>query len=282
MDLQMDAEMARNLSDSGLELGSELRLLIETCFAKEGIRLHSSFEKLVSWISTGRRGERVTIVSTACPAYSYEKADGAPPRYTYSGLAGDIGLAGRRFFRSIDSVHQVFREDLGISDLRHEVLVADFEGFTEASLRRVGVTAAEFGKKCLETARAYQDEGGSRIHSDMVSNVFGGRTRWMRELAEMLDRAEAGEFPALLDGERLRRIGDGRRAIFEEFFREPIDDDAMMEHVVCRRALELGTAGKLIWSKYRNPLILTVSDDEFSGFFGLSADVPILDMSGPE
>jgi hypothetical protein len=104
----------------------------------------------------------------------------------------------------------------------------------------------------------------------------------MRELTEMMDRAEAGEFPALLDRERLRRIGAARRATFEEFFREPIDDETMMEHVVSRRALELATAGRLICGQYRDPLILTISDEEFSAFFGLAADVPILDMSGME
>jgi hypothetical protein len=281
----MDADMTQSFSDAGLEqLEAEPRLLIDACFdcfSREGIRCHSSLERLASWISTERSRERVTIVSTACAAYSYQTCTGAPPRYTYSGLAGDIGLAGRRFFRSLDAVHRLFREELGMANLRHEVLVADFEGFAEASLRRVGVTAAEFRNRCLETARAYADEGSTRIHSDTASNVLGGRTRWMGELAEMLDRADAGEFPVLLDRERLRRIGEARRATFEEFFREPIADDAM-EHVVSRRALELGTAGKLISGRYRNPLILTISDDEFSAFFALAADVPILDMSGME
>jgi len=223
----------------------------------------------------------VTIASTACPAYAYEKPNGAPAKYTYSGLAGDIGLAGRRFFRSIDSVHRLFRQDLRIPNLDHEVLVADFEGFAETTLRRVGVMAADFGKKSWDTARAYQDKGADRIHSAVFSNVFGGRTRWTRELTEIMNRADAGEFPALLDKKNLISIGEKRRTTFEEFFREPISDDAM-EQLVSRRAVELATAGKLICGLYRNPLILSISDEQFSAFFGLAADAPILDMSGME
>lgn len=282
----MNAWMTQDLRDSELQaMEVEARQLIDICldcFERENIRCHSSLWKLASWINNGRRGERTTIVSTACPAYSYDKPSGAPPRYTYGALAGDIGLAGNRFFRSIDSVHRLFRQDLRIADLRHEVLVADFEGFAETTLRRVGATATDFGRKCRQTARAYQEQGAERIHADRFSDVFGGRTRWVRELTQMMNRADAGEFGALLDKKRLIGIGEERRATFEEFFREPIGDDTMMEQLVSRRAIELATAGKLMCGPYRNPLILSVSDERFAAFFGLAADAPILDMSGME
>ena len=249
------------------------------CFEKETICRHSSWEALAAWIERGRRGERLTVVSTACPAYSYARAAGEASRYTYRGLAGDIGLAGKRFFRSLDAVHRLLREDLGISNFRHEVLVADFEGFTRASLKRIGVTALEFSRKCRETAGAYRSEGGGRIRAGMFSNMFAGRERWLRELTAMMSRANAGEFPQLLDKEYLRNVGEERRTTFEELFREPLAGSDM-EQVVANRAIELGTAGKLICELYRNPLILSISDERFSGFFGLAADAPILDMSG--
>jgi hypothetical protein len=251
------------------------------CFEKEDIRCYSTLEKLAAWLVKGRRGEQLTIVSTACPAYSYLSPAGAPPRYTYSGLEGDIGLAGKRFFRSIDSVHRLLREHLGVPNFRHEVLVADFEGFTRASLQRVGVTAMDFNRRCLDTARAYRTKGAYCMRAGTFSNMFGGRERWLRELTEMMNRANRGEFPALLDKERLRNVGEERRATFEEFFREPVADGDM-EEVVVSRAIELGTAGKLICGLYRNSLILSISDERFSEFFGLAADAPILDMSGME
>jgi hypothetical protein len=273
---QVDAQRER--------LESALRLLTDTCLGgleKEAVRCHSSLEKLASWLEKGRRGESLTIVSTACPAYSYVKPEGAPAHYTYSSLAGDVGLAGARFFRSIDSVHRLFRQDLGVSNFRHEVLVADFEGFTRASLGRIGITAMDFNRRCWETACAYQSRGATRIRATTFSNMFGGRERWMRELTEMMHRATVGEFPALLDKECIRSVGQERRATFEALFREPIADGDM-EQVVVNRAIELGTAGKLICGLYRNPLILSISDEQFAKFFGLAADAPILDMSGIE
>jgi hypothetical protein len=265
-------------------LESAHRVLTDTCLGcleKEAIRSHSSLEKLASWLEKGRRGERLTIVSTACPAYSYVKPAGAPAHYTYCGLGGDIGLAGARFFRSMDSVHRLLREEMGISNFRHEILVADFEGFTRASLTRIGVAAMDFNRRCLETASAYQKMGGSRLRAGTFSNMFGGRERWMHELTEMMSRANAGEFPLLRDKERIRGVGHERRAMFEALFREPIADGDM-EQVVVNRAIELGTAGKLICDLYRNPLILSISDEQFAEFFGLAADAPILDMSGME
>jgi len=260
----------------------EPRSLIDICspcFEQEDIRCHCPLEKLASWIARGRRGEHLTLVSTACPAYSYVQPAGESSRYTYTGLAGDIGLAGRRFFRSIGSVHRLIRDELEIPGFRHEVLVADFEGFTRASLQRIGVTAMEFSSRCRETASAYQARGAGSIRAGMFSNMFGGRERWLRELTGMMNRANAGEFPELLDKGRLRRVAEQRRATFEALFREAMAD-ADMEQVVANRAIELATAGKLICELYRNPLILSISDEAFSGFFGLAADAPILDMSG--
>jgi hypothetical protein len=253
-----------------------------TALEKQGIRVHCPAWKLADWMAKGRSGERLTIVSPACPAYAYERPSNGPPRYTYSGLEGDIGLAGRRFFRGLDAFHSCLKMELSIANFCHHVLVADFEGFSEASLHRVGATAVEFREKSRSTAAAYQSIGGARIVCALFSDLFGGPAGWFRDLREMTGRASSGEFDALLDKDRIGVIGAERRAAFEQFFREPVDDGEVLEQVVTRRALELATAGALIASVYENTLILSISDEGTAAFFAMAADVPVLDMSGIE
>src|SRR5262249_40560303 len=89
------------------------------CFSREGITLQSSPRKFADWVEKGRNGDFMFVVSTACPAYHYEHLPGAEPRYTYTGLGADIGLAGKRLFRSLDAFRRLLKEGLRIRRFQH-------------------------------------------------------------------------------------------------------------------------------------------------------------------
>ncbi len=266
---------------SGVPAATVLERCLTACAAL-GIVTHCPSEVLARWLERGRQGEQSNIVSLACPAYAYTRSSAGVLRYSYNGLEEGIGLAGQRFFPSLDAFHTLLRGELAVAHFQHEVLVADFEGFTEATLRRIGVTAAEFRQKSQRTAAAYQALGGKRIRAETFSQLSGGRTHWLRELKEMTQRVDAGEFATLADGERLRSIGEERRANFEQFFQQSIGPVDVLRRLITMRAIELATVGKLIAAAYANALVLSIGDGQCAAFLALAADLPVLDMSGGE
>jgi hypothetical protein len=252
------------------------------CFSSEGITLQSSPRKFADWVEKGRSGDFMFVVSTACPAYHYEHLPGTQPRYTYAGLGADIGLAGKRLFRSLDAFHRLLKEGLRIRRFQHQVLVADFEAFNDLGPKRVGMSSAEFRERTLSTTFAYGREGRGRIAPETFSEMCADTGRWRAEHNAMIKRVYDRSFPALLDRTLLQSVGTERRAQFEAYANEPIRDGEELEQVVLRRAAELATAGKLICERFCNALILTISDGGLSRFYGLATDAPVLDLSGFE
>jgi hypothetical protein len=273
------------MEDESLGHAGQPRELPSACrevFQQEGVAPLASenLQQLLRWIEKGRGGESVAVVSPVCPDYSVECADDRQQRYTFDRLNSGIGPMAALLYRSLPKLHAVFSGGLGLRNFKHFVCVCDFDGFYANNLRRLGVTEAQFRAKVLESCESVRRQAPGEITASLLSEHCGGKVGWLRELGVTRNRLSQIEGGSEWESATIRDIARERRALYQRWLGED-ESESLIEVLVTAQGIEYATAGKVITSRFQNPLILTAGNAKWERFFRAFAAVPVLCLSDP-
>jgi hypothetical protein len=251
-------------------------------FQQEGVAPLASenLQQLLGWIEKGRDGEPVTVVSPVCPDYSVESSDDRQRRYTFDKLNSGIGPMAALLYRSLPKLHALFSGCLRLPNFEHFVCVCDFDGFYENNLRRLGVTEAQFRAKVLESCEALRGQAPGGITASLLSEHCGGKVGWLRELGGTRKRLSQIEDGDEWESATIRDIARERRALYQRWLGED-KSESLIEVLVTAQGIEYATAGRVIKSRFQNPLILTAGNAKWERFFRAFAALPVLCLSDP-
>lgn len=142
-----------------------------------------------------RKGELV-VTGAFCPDYSYQLSGNPsqPYFYTFDSVGSGVGLVAQQFARvSAPLSHGLTK--LGIKH-RFVLGIGDFEGDSQAILKRVGLTYEEFTARCQDSLTAFQAQVGDSfpLQLEMCDrDRCKGRLRpYCQEALERLLRGDYG------------------------------------------------------------------------------------------
>lgn len=251
-------------------------------FQQEGLAplAGENLELLLRWIQTGRNGEPMAVVSPVCPDYAMESADGQQRRYSFDRLNGGIGPMAVRMYRSLLRLHTMFGACWKVHSFRHFVCVCDFDGFYENNLRRLAVTEAQFRDKVLESCDSLRKEAPGEVTASLLSDHCGGKAGWLREISVTRRRLAQIEGGSEWERATIREIARERLALYQRWLGED-RDNSLVEVLVTAQGIEYATAGRMIATRFQNPLVLTAGNEKWERFFRAFASLPVLCLTDP-
>lgn len=263
--------------------GALLKLCTEA-FRREGVAPVSggNLARLLDWISKGRAGETLTVVSPVCPDYASERDDSGIQRYSFRGVGGGIGLAGQRVYASMPALDALFTGELGLRRIRYVVYLGDGDSFSEDNAKRMGITVPEFISRIKESRRALQTMAPRPVLAYLISELCGGEPGWREELRLVRERFGSGEFKSLLESGLVREIAQERKSLYRRWFGTKKLDDSFLHALVVSQGTEYAAMGRIVEREYRNALILAAGDARWTSFYRAAVSVPVLYLSSDQ
>ncbi|MEX1112807.1 MAG: hypothetical protein WEC84_05080 [Candidatus Andersenbacteria bacterium] len=181
-------------------------------------------------IAAGQQGELITLVGAFCPDYAYEETGNPqlPYRYTFDGVGEGVGLVAQQFVRIVPAIS----EFLARLKINHRVVlgIGDFEADSEDVLERVGLSRAEFKRRCrcsLEAFRAAVPPDLSltlELSGEERSN--GRLRRYCQEATGRMNRGDFGRMEALYEdlAQVIARIPAHYRTFYERWYGREMTD----------------------------------------------------------
>lgn len=247
-------------------------------------------EKLFAqWIAKGLAGERLTIISPVCPDYATEPVEPDPQRpcsgpyaarrhrFTFKGLGTGIGVTAAHLFQALPDLHAVLKGELGI-DLVHVVAPGDFEGFSEETRERIGISEETFLSRTAEQAHTIRSQAPVPVDTRVFTSLCGGKDGWLSRLAAMQQRLFAGDLYAVRDEPYVRETALSRRGLYDRWYGGTDHEPDFYIDIVIRQAAEYAVMGEAITHApgLANPLVLGADDHKMGRFYTLTGDLPVL------
>lgn len=232
--------------------------------------------RLQRWIEKGQRGEPLTIVSPVCPDYSATCGESRKFRFTFDSVGTGAGLACVRLFQSLEALHKLFGDTLGLRHIEHHVLVGDFEAFSAQNCRRVGLTTADFVERLRASCRTISMQSPEPVTVGLFTDPIGGQAGWQREYVAMQRRFAAGEFGPLEGNEMFREIAEARKPLYRRWYEAADAPDSFFEQLVVDQGIEYSTMGKVVAETFANPLVLGADHYRMAPFYNFAADIPVV------
>lgn len=231
--------------------------------------------RLNRWLAQARTGAAMTIVSPVCPDYSAGAGEERKYRFTFRSLGTGCGLAGMRLLESIEGLHLLLRE-LGAENFVHHVCVGDFEAFSEANLKRVGLTCEAFLERNRLTAEALAGASPVPIQASLFTDHCGGRQGWTACHDKMIDRFEADAFGRLRDQDFVHQAAEARRELYRRWFGDSVSEPDFLIGTVLRQGAEYSAMAEVIAEHFANPLIVGADHHRMAPFYNLGREMPVL------
>jgi hypothetical protein len=233
--------------------------------------------EFLNWVRRARNGQRASMVSVVCPDYATSVDERGQPCYAFGGLNEGIGRAAQRLYPALSVLHRLIREELGLKDSQHYVYVADFEGFSEQNLIRVGVSEMEFTAKVRGQKVTLQRKSPVPVSVQLFSELCAGKVGWLKRLNQMRTR----ELAAQIDDKLIQDIVRDRSSIYRAWFRQEEYDERLFPMLAVLQAAEYATIGEILASHFANPLIIGAGSEKLLRLHRLVANLPVLCLRAP-
>jgi len=199
-------------------------------------------EAVGNWFERALSGEKCTILSPVCPDYATrETNDQSCPRiYTFDGLGSGIGYVAQRALFVLPFLWEFFKEKK--VDVEFVVAIADFEGDSDETCQRVGITREEFYSRLRKSQEAFK----KACPSDMpVKTPFFTEINpdlWQESFSLAKKAVRAGDFGALcLNDEDIGIIAQSRISLYRRWYGDNVD----AEEILLRQAPEYMAMGRV-------------------------------------
>lgn len=237
---------------------------------------NSDIRRINRWIEWGRAGRPLTIVSPVCPDYSFTAVADGKFRFTFESLGADCGLSGLRLLEAIEQLHQLFREELGCSNITHHICVGDFEGFSATNTNAVGLSKAEFVARNRISAAALAAASPVPVIASCFSDHCGGEVGWDRHYNRAVADFRSGAHRAEMADGFVQEIAESRRGLYERWHGQSGVDISVLEDIVIAQGAEYAAMGAIIQSTFENPLVIGADHHRMAPFYNFGNDLAVL------
>ncbi len=231
---------------------------------------------IVNLIKSSMKKNNLTVFIPICPDYSVEptKNPTCPFRHTFNSLGDKNGQIAQRILNVIPSI----RELLDAIGLKTNIIVgmADFEGFSEENLKRVGVSKPEFIKRVNHSRYSFLRECKEVVSSVMISDWAGGEERWIslvNWLKKKFALADFGE--CKINQKILLEIADKRRQLYSRWYGEKNSLSGYVP-IVLNQGAEYAAMGYLLAEKIERCLVIGADNNVMKYFYSFSKPIPTL------
>ncbi len=230
-------------------------------------------DRVVQWLERGLAGEQLTMVTPVCPDYEAKEVASNLYRYTFDKLGSGIGVVAKRFLGILPLLDEVFRS-VGV-DVRFIVAIGDFEGFSEETLQRIGLSSDRFRNQLIESQESLAANAPVEIQTPLFTDLCGGPAEWQNYLEIVKNRLAAGDFGETgLDEEQLTAIAFSRKELYRRWF--PGAKDDKVRDIFSAQSAEYATMGHVIADRIVNPLIFGADHLRMAPLFWHKRRLPTL------
>lgn len=237
---------------------------------------NENITRLQKWITKGQSGEAVTIVSPVCPDYSTVAGTDRKFRFTFESLGSGLGLSGLRIFESLQSLHDLFQYEFGISNIVHHFCVGDFEAFSAENRNRLGISKDRFISCNRDSSLALKASAPCPIMTSLFTDHCGGEDGWKKEYDAMKARFDSGEFGDLQASPMILEIAKARKQLYKRWYTNSAMEDSDLVCRVISQGVEYATMGKVITERFCNPLVLGADHSKMAPFYQFTGHFPVI------
>lgn len=238
----------------------------------------TNMHRIVEWIKTARSGQKVTIFINTCPDYAAEPIGNSKKmyRHTFKFLGSGIGQIAKRILGILPALKQLC-EDLQINpDII--ITIADYEAFSDSTLKRMNLTKSEFLKKVDQSRLVFEQMANKVIpvKTFMFTDLCGGEEPWIKKTNEVMEYFTREYFGhSEIDKGIFLTIAKHRKALYKNWFNL---NDSIEQYtpIAMSQAVEYATIGFYITKIYPNCLLLGADSVDFAEFYNFYKIVPNL------
>lgn len=218
-------------------------------------------------------GEPLTVVSAVCPDYSYDLTADGKPRYTFTHVGDQPGLAGTKLINT-DEALTAFSAAAGVT-VEHQLFGGEFEYISFN--RNAGSSSAR--EVFLDKVnRQLQTIGNQLTAPASVGSFFelcGTEQGWHDQHADILQRLRAGDYgQSGLNHEQMKEIFEARRPLYSKWFTGQSDESIWNNFL--SQAAEYALMGKIFIDSYNNFVVLAVDHYKMEPFYSFFGPVAVL------
>lgn len=234
--------------------------------------------RLAEWITTAQSGKQSTIFIITCPDYSAEPIGHSQKmyRHTFKSLGSGIGQIAKRILNILPDLKMLL-EDLEIKPTI-VTSIADYEAFSEGTLKRMNLSKSEFLKKVDQSRLTFEQHANKilNLNSFMFTDLCGGEDPWLNKVEEIKACFEQKKFGySSVDSTIFLTIAKCRKNLYQNWFNLGNCIEKYLQ-VALNQAVEYATIGFYITRNYPNCLVLGADSVEFAEFYNFNKTVPNL------
>ncbi|UQS17426.1 hypothetical protein [Pseudomonas sp. HS6] len=215
----------------------------------------------------------LTVVSAVCPDYSYDLTAEGKPRYTFTHVGDQPGLAGTKLINT-DNALTAFSAAIGVA-VEHRLFGGEFEYISfnknagsssarEAFLDKVNRQLLTIGNQLTAPASV-----GSFFE------LCGNEKGWHDQHADILERLRAGDYGQTgLSHEQMKEIFEARRPLYSKWFTGQSDETIWNNFL--SQAAEYALMGNIFIDSYKNFVVLAVDHYKMEPFYSFFGPVAVL------
>lgn len=215
----------------------------------------------------------LTVVSAVCPDYSYDLTAEGKPRYTFTHVGDQPGLAGTKLINA-DEALTAFSAAVGIT-LEHRLFGGEFE-YISFNKNAASANAREvFLDKVNRQLLTIGDQMTAPASVGSFFELCGNEQGWHDQHADILERLRAGDYGQTgLNHEQMNEIFEARRPLYSKWFAGQSDE--LIWNNFLSQAAEYALMGRVFLDVYKNFVVLAVDHYKMEPFYSFFGPVAVL------
>jgi hypothetical protein len=234
----------------------------------------NEMQKIIDWLLLSLKGEETTIFIPICPDYSVEPLTNSSYRFrhTFDSLGSGIGQIAQRIIEILPALNKMLHE----LKIQPEIIsgIADFEGFSEGTLKRVNLTLEEFLERVNLSRLAFSEKTG--LHTLMITEMFGGKEKWIEYVRYIKKAFQQNDFGLTgINADKLLNIAIKRKPLYDRWYGKK----GLLERylpIVLEQGVDYAAMGSLVAQQLKNCLVLGADNNVMAPFYSFVRQVPTL------
>ena len=215
----------------------------------------------------------LTIVSAICPDYSYDMDAEGAPRYTFTHVGEQPGLAGAKLIKADDALSD-FSRAVGVP-LEHKLFGGEFE-YISFNKNASSLSARdEFLGKVNQQLLTIGDKLTAPATVGSFFELCGDEQTWHERHQAILERLRAGDYGQTgLNYEQMKEIFESRRPLYSKWFVAQSDETIWNNFL--SQAAEYALMGGIFLDEYKEFVVLAVDHYKMEPFYSFFGSVAVL------
>ena len=238
---------------------------------KSGDFDHISAEQKISFIRKVLKG-KISIITPLCPDYEHVHIGMGLYKYTFNQLNDGLGLIGKRLVKIIKEIHGVLN-NFGIP-FTHYAYYGDFEAYSTAICKRVGVTEKEFKQKLIISSKKMKKKIKEIHKTELLVNSLLSKKKWLENCKKNEKKIYYLIKTNMTFKKKIYDILPSRMELYKTWY--PDLDDKKYLNLLVTQGAEYTTMGDLFFKKIKNPVVFGLDHPKMAIFYNVNVDIPVL------